>query len=338
MKKKILIAGGAGYVGSHCTKAIAEAGYEPVILDTLENGHRQFLKWGRFHNVDIRDRAAVRDVFEHERPDGVLLCAALIEVKDSQNQTIRYYDYNVAGAISLIEAAEATGVGAFVFSSTCAVYGIPERTPLDETLPMKPISPYGRTKYLVENILADMREFRNFPAMSLRYFNAAGSAWKDGIGERHQPETHAIPLAIQAALGRRDGFKIFGTDYDTPDGTAVRDYIHVLDLADAHVKAIDYLLAGNPGDVINLGTGHGNSVRQLVDAIAEISPTGFRVTEEPRRPGDPDILVADNSKAKRVLGWSPKHSFKDIVESAWHWHTEVEPRLFEDETARPLVQ
>lgn len=338
MNKKILIVGGAGYVGSHCTKAIAEAGYEPVVLDNLENGHREFLKWGRFHNVDIRDKAAVRRVFEIEKPDGVLHCAALIEVKDSQHQTIRYYDYNVSGSINLIEAAEATGVGAFVFSSTCAVYGEPDRVPLDETLPMNPISPYGRTKYLVENILADMRKFKNFPAISLRYFNAAGAAWQDGIGERHQPETHAIPLAIQAALGRRDGFKIFGTDYDTSDGTAVRDYVHVMDLADAHVKAIEHLLSGKPGDVINLGTGHGNSVRQLADTVAALSPTGFRVVEEGRRPGDPDTLVADNSKAKRVLGWSPKRSFKDIVESAWHWHADVEPSLFSNEPDRRLIQ
>ena len=324
----VFIVGGAGYVGSHCTKAIAEAGYRPVVVDNLSNGHEQFLKWGEFEHADIRDAERLDAVFARHKPAAVVLCAALIEVKDSQVETALYYDNNVSGAINVIGASERHGVRAFVFSSTCAVYGEPAEQPLREHFPIQPISPYGRTKAMVEGVLADMRQFKNFPAISLRYFNAAGASWQDGIGERHTPETHAIPLAIQTALGRREGFRIFGTDYDTSDGTAVRDYIHVLDLADAHVRSIRHLLDGGQSDIFNLGTGHGHSVKELVTAVQDLSPQPFIVGTTDRRPGDPARLVADNSKAKDILGWEPTCSFADIIESAWKWHADTEPRIF----------
>lgn len=327
-KRKVLVAGGAGYVGSHCCEALHEAGFDVIVLDNLTNGHRQFVKWGPFVDGDIRDKASLWDTFETHKPDAVVHCAALIEVKNSQTDTHDYYENNVAGAINLINAADAFGLGAFVFSSTCAVYGIPQTDTLAEDHPHNPISPYGRTKAMVEGVLSDMREFRNLPATSLRYFNAAGSHWQSEIGEKHQPETHVIPLAIHAAQGRRDGFKIFGTDYNTPDGTAVRDYIHVMDLADAHVLAVQQLLNGGTGDVYNLGTGTGSSVRELVDTIGDVTGVPFDVAIAGRRPGDPDKLVANNTKAKEVLGWTPTRSLHDIVESAWRWHSEVEEKLF----------
>jgi UDP-glucose 4-epimerase len=327
---KILVAGGAGYVGSHVCEALAHAGHEPVVLDNLSNGHRAFVKWGPLVEADIRDTQAVRAAFRTHKPDAVIHFAALIEVGGSQTDTTNYYDNNVAGAINLAKLAEEAGVGAFVFSSTCAVYGIPVRERLDETHPLAPISPYGRTKLLVDTMLADLREFRRFPAISLRYFNAAGANWKSGIGEKHEPETHAIPLAIHAALGRRAGFKIFGTDYPTPDGTAVRDYIHVADLASAHVLAAQRLLDGHPGGVFNLGTGTGSSVRELVETIRTVSGRPFAVAEVERRPGDPPLLVADNTRARTVLGWTPTRTLHDIVESAWHWHAETEAKVFSD--------
>ncbi|MEL7480195.1 MAG: UDP-glucose 4-epimerase GalE, partial [Pseudomonadota bacterium] len=270
-----------------------------------------------------------RPAYGPQKPEPVVHCAALIEVATSLTETATYYDCNVGGAITLVKAAQEAGVGAFVFSSTCAVYGPPQRLPLDETHPLAPISPYGRTKMMVEQVLEDLRTHHAFPAVSLRYFNASGAHWQSEIGEKHTPETHAIPLAILAALGRRNGFKIFGTDYDTPDGTAVRDYIHVLDLADAHVRALEYLLAGGAGDVFNLGTGTGSSVRELVDTISKVSGKPFEVQLAERRPGDPPSLVADSSKAERVLGWTPAHTFQDTIESAWMWHSETERHLFQ---------
>jgi len=328
-KGTILVTGGAGYVGSHICEAVANAGFKVVVYDNFSNGHRMFAKFGDAIEGDIRDAAALRAAFDIHKPKGVIHCAALIEVATSITDTANYYDNNVGGAINLIRAAQESGVDAFVFSSTCAVYGPPKRLPLDETHPFGPISPYGRTKMMVEQVLEDLREHHAFPAISLRYFNASGAHWQSGIGEKHDPETHAIPLAIHAAQGRRAGFKIFGTDYDTPDGTAIRDYIHVLDLADAHVRALEYLMAGNKGDVFNLGTGTGSSVRELVDTISKVSGKPFDVAEVDRRPGDPPSLVADNSKARDLLGWRPAHTFQDVVESAWHWHADVERTLFQ---------
>ncbi len=320
MKTKVLVTGGAGYVGSHACLRLAEAGFEPVVYDNLSNGHEEFVRWGPFERGDIRDGARLDEVFAKHKPAAVMHFAALIEVGESVKHPGRFYENNVAGALSLIEAARRAQANALVFSSTCATYGDPVRVPMDETHPQAPLNPYGRSKLMVEQALADYDRYSGFRSVALRYFNAAGADPEGRIGEWHEPETHAIPLAIAAAMGKRKGFSLFGTDYDTRDGTAVRDYIHVLDLADAHVLALKQLLDGGASDVFNLGTGAGTTVRELIATIAEVSGKPFEVAEAPRREGDAPALVADNRKAREVLGWSPKLDLKRIVEDAWAWH------------------
>lgn len=324
----VLVVGGAGYVGSHTCLRLVEAGYDVVVVDNLCNGHASFAQWGPLERADIRDAAALDAVFARHKPRAVLHFAALIEVGLSQKDPLAFYDNNVAGALTLLKTMQRHGVNRFVFSSTCATYGQPLRTPLDETHPQNPINPYGWTKYAVERALHDLDRHTDLRFTALRYFNAAGADPQGRIGERHDPETHAIPLLILTALGRRQGFSIFGSDYDTPDGTAVRDYVHVLDLADAHVAALKRLEAGGASDAFNLGTGHGASVRQLVEAVRTASGVAFDVAEAPRRPGDPPILVADNAKARSQLGWKPQFSLEDTVSTAWAWHSQHEPAMF----------
>jgi UDP-glucose 4-epimerase len=324
----VLVSGGAGYVGSHTCLRLAEAGFTPVVYDDLSNGHAEFVQWGPLERGDIRDGARLDAVFAAYKPVAVMHFAALIEVGESVKFPGRFYDNNVGGAISLIEAARRAGVNAFVFSSTCATYGEPVRVPMDETHPQAPLNPYGRSKLMVEQALADYDRYADFRYTALRYFNAAGADPDGRIGEKHEPETHAIPLAIQAAMGLRKGFSLFGTDYETRDGTAVRDYIHVLDLADAHVLALKRLLAGGCSDVFNLGTGTGTTVKELIAAIRKASDRPFEVAEAPRREGDAPVLVADNHKARDVLGWSPRFTLDDIVRSAWDWHTRREAQVF----------
>lgn len=246
--------------------------------------------------------------------------AALIEVGESVRQPGAFYETNVAGALNLIGAARAAGVERMVFSSTCATYGDPVQLPMDETHPQAPLNPYGRSKLMVEQALADLDRYSGFRSLVLRYFNAAGADPKGRIGERHEPETHAIPLALFAALGRRDGFRIFGDDYDTRDGTALRDYVHVLDLADAHVRALRHLLAGGESLQLNLGTGHGVTVRELVEAIRRVTGKPFPVETVARRPGDAAALLADSRRAAEVLGWRPTRDLEAILDSAWRWH------------------
>lgn len=240
----VLVVGGAGYIGSHTCLDLANKGFKPVVFDNFSNGHREFVKWGPAEEGDIRDRARLDEVLAKHKPAAILHFAALIEVGESVKDPVAFYENNVIGTLTLLAAAQAAGVKAFVFSSTCATYGLPQSVPLDETHRQVPINPYGRTKYIVEQALADYDKYTGFRSVVLRYFNAAGADFEGRIGEWHQPETHAIPLAIDAALGRREGFKVFGTDYETRDGTCVRDYIHVLDLADAHVRAVEHLLRG----------------------------------------------------------------------------------------------
>ncbi|CAN7566198.1 UDP-glucose 4-epimerase GalE [Agrobacterium tumefaciens] len=321
MKKKVLVVGGAGYIGSHTCLLLSERGYEPVVFDNLSNGHEEFVRWGPFEQGDIRDRARLDEVFAKHRPVAVLHFAALIEVGESVKQPVAFYDNNVIGSLNLLSAAIDAGVTAFVFSSTCATYGLPEQVPIDETHRQAPINPYGRTKWVVEQALKDYSTYKGLRSVMLRYFNAAGADFEGRIGEWHKPETHAIPLAIEAALGRRQGFKVFGTDYDTRDGTCVRDYIHILDLADAHVRAVDYLLAGGETVELNLGTGTGTTVKELLAAISEVSGRPFPVEYTGRRDGDSTTLVANNDKAKEVLGWEPRYSLSDIIKSAWAWHS-----------------
>ncbi|MCJ8517675.1 UDP-glucose 4-epimerase [Pseudorhizobium tarimense] len=321
MTKNVLVVGGAGYIGSHTCLLLAERGYMPVVYDNLSNGHAEFVQWGPLEQGDIRDRTRLDEVFARYRPDAVLHFAALIEVGESVKDPVAFYENNVVGTLTLLSAAMAAGVQAFVFSSTCATYGLPDQVPMDESHKQAPINPYGRTKLIVEQALKDFSAYKGLRSVMLRYFNAAGADFEGRIGEWHTPETHAIPLAIEAALGRRQSFKIFGNDYDTRDGTCVRDYIHVLDLADAHVRAVDYLLAGGQTLELNLGTGTGTTVQELVDAIAAVTGRAFPVEQADRRPGDSTSLVADNEKARQVLGWQPVHDLESIVRSAWQWHS-----------------
>jgi UDP-glucose 4-epimerase len=333
MTDTVLVTGGAGYIGSHTCLRLSEAGFAPVVYDDLSNGRREFVRWGPLEIGDIRDGARLDEVFAKHRPVAVVHFAALIEVGESVKEPGRFYSVNVGGAISLVEAARRAGVDKLVFSSTCATYGEPVRVPMDETHPQAPINPYGRTKLMVEQALADYDRYAGFRSVSLRYFNAAGADPEGRIGERHEPETHAVPLAIQTALGRRQGFKLFGTDYDTRDGTAVRDYIHILDLADAHVLALRRLLSGGGTDVFNLGTGAGTTVKELLAAIERVSGRPFPVEEVARRPGDSPALVADNRKAREGLGWSPRFSLDEVVKSAWDWHAAHEARVFGEPAA-----
>ncbi|MBD9447040.1 MULTISPECIES: UDP-glucose 4-epimerase GalE [unclassified Rhizobium] len=316
----VLVVGGAGYIGSHTCLDLANKGFKPVVFDNFSNGHREFVKWGPAEEGDIRDRARLDEVLATHKPAAILHFAALIEVGESVKDPVAFYENNVIGTLTLLAAAQTAGVKAFVFSSTCATYGLPQSVPLDETHRQVPINPYGRTKYIVEQALSDYDKYTGFRSVVLRYFNAAGADFEGRIGEWHQPETHAIPLAIDAALGRREGFRVFGTDYETRDGTCVRDYIHVLDLADAHVRAVEHLLRGGESVALNLGTGTGTTVKELLDTIERVSERPFPVEYVGRREGDSHTLVANNDKAREILGWTPQYDLSQIIRSAWNWH------------------
>ncbi len=317
----VLVVGGAGYIGSHTCLDLANKGFKPVVFDNFSNGHREFVKWGPAEEGDIRDRARLDEVLAKHKPAAILHFAALIEVGESVKDPVAFYENNVIGTLTLLAAAQAAGIRNFVFSSTCATYGLPQSVPLDETHRQVPINPYGQTKYIVEQALSDYDKYTGFRSVVLRYFNAAGADFEGRIGEWHQPETHAIPLAIDAALGRREGFKVFGSDYETRDGTCVRDYIHVLDLADAHVRAVEYLLRGGESVALNLGTGTGTTVKELLSTIEDVSAKPFPVEYVGRREGDSHTLVANNDKAREVLGWVPQHDLSQIIRSAWNWHS-----------------
>ncbi len=322
----ILVTGGAGYVGSHTAMSLAAAGYRPIVYDNLSNGHEAFARFGPLERGDIRDRARLDEVIARHKPAAVMHFAALIEVGVSVKEPAAFYDVNCRGALTVLDAMRAAGVECFVFSSTCATYGAPVRMPMDETHPQWPLSPYGWNKLFIERALADFGVAYGLRSTALRYFNAAGAAPEHGLGESHEPETHAIPLALFTLLGRRAGFSIFGEDYDTRDGTCVRDYIHVLDLADAHIRALRKLLDGDQGDQFNLGTGNGVTVKELLAAIETVTGRKVPGSTAPRRAGDAPALVANAEKASRLLGWKPSRSLEDIVASAWRWHSEVEPK------------
>ena len=317
---KVLVTGAAGYVGSHACKALARRGLQPVGLDNLERAGLRKLPWGPLEVADTRDRDALDAILRRHRPEAVMHFAAYAYVGESVAEPGRYYQNNVLGTLTLLEALRDAAIGRFVFSSTCATYGIPDRVPIDEDHPQSPINPYGSSKLMVERILADFDRAHGLQSVALRYFNAAGADPDGEIGECHEPETHAIPLAIRAALGRHPSFQVFGTDYPTPDGSAIRDYVHVSDLADAHVRALEYLLAGGPSTALNLGTGQGHSVLQVVAAVE--AETGQRVTLEraARRPGDPAVLVAAAGRARATLGWTPAFTdLREIVRTAVAW-------------------
>lgn len=321
MKRTVLVTGGAGYVGSHCCKAFAQAGWEVVVYDNLSRGWRDLVKWGPLIEGDIRDQAAVEAALREVKPDAVAHFAAFAYVGESVTDPDMYYDNNFGGAVSVLDAMRACGVDKFIFSSTCATYGVPQYVPIDEKHPQWPINPYGWSKFMVERALADYSAAYDLRYVALRYFNAAGADADGETGERHQPETHAIPLAIEAAQKGDTPFRIFGDDFETRDGTGLRDYIHVADLADAHCRALDYLMAGGASDVFNLGTGVGTTVAEIADAVERQSGRPLQRIVQGRRAGDPPALLAAPEKAARVLGWSAKASSIDnIISTAWRWH------------------
>ena len=321
MNMPVLVVGGAGYIGSHTCLKLAEAGFLPIVYDNLSNGHKEFVKWGPLAVGDIRDRARLNEVLEYYAPSAIIHFAALIEVGESMRDPLAFYDNNVTGSLTLMAAAKAADIRALVFSSTCATYGIPQQVPIVESHSQSPINPYGRTKLMVEQALKDLDRHADLRSVSLRYFNAAGADLEGRIGEWHTPETHALPLAIQTALGMRPNFEVYGSDYETRDGTCVRDYVHVLDLAEAHVRSVQYLLDGGNTLAINLGTGTGTTVQELLTTVEVVSGRNLPTTFKSRRPGDSPTLVANNELAMKVLQWQPRFSLEEIVQSAWHWHS-----------------
>ena len=319
--RNILVTGGAGYIGSHACKALARAGYQPIACDNLVYGHPWAVKWGPLEQGDIADRPWLDRLIERYQPLAVMHFAAYAYVGESVQDPGKYYRNNVAGTLTLLEAARDHGIRHFIFSSTCATYGTPACVPIAEDCPQAPINPYGASKLMIERMLEDFERAHGLGYVALRYFNAAGADPEGEIGEDHDPETHLIPLAILAAQRGEPELAIFGTDYPTPDGTAVRDYIHVTDLADAHVRALEYLAGGGASIALNLGTGQGHSVQQVVDAIERSSGQRVPVREAPRRAGDPPVLVAAPDRAMQLLSWQPVHSnLTEIVETAWRWH------------------
>ncbi len=315
----ILVAGGAGYIGSHVCKLLKKKGYNPVVIDNLSHGYEDFAVFGDFLNGDIADSDLLDKVFNKYKIGAVMHFCAFIEVGESVTDPAKYYINNVANTINLIEAMRRHGVDKFIFSSTAAVYGVPEKTPILEDDFKSPINPYGKTKYFVENILDDYSSAYGFKSIRFRYFNASGASFDGEIGEAHIPETHLIPLILQAASGKRADIKVFGTDYPTPDGTAVRDYVHVDDLAAAHLLGLERLLNGGGTDYFNLGSGKGYSVREVIDAAVRVTGKKITVVETDRRAGDPPFLVASSVKAEKLLGWKPVHALDDIIKSAWEW-------------------
>ena len=317
---RVLITGGAGYIGSHVVKLLGKKGYEIVVLDNLSKGHKEAVLYGSLKVISLDDKERVKTLLQDFRPDAVIHFAAFIEVGESVKNPIKYYQNNTVNTLSLLELMVENNINNFIFSSTAAVYGNPEHIPINETHPINPINPYGQSKAFVEKVLKDFSEAFGLKYVSLRYFNASGADPEGEIGESHDPETHLIPLVLKTAKGEREAINIFGTDYPTPDGTAIRDYIHVSDLAQLHVLALEYLVENGKSEVFNCGYGHGYSVREVIETAKKITGVDFTVKEVGRRPGDPAVLVADNKKIKKVLNWTPKFDdLEFIIKTAWNW-------------------
>lgn len=317
----ILVTGGAGYIGSQVCKTLAKAGFLPVAYDNLSTGHAYAVKWGPFVEADLCEKDKLNETFQKFQPKAVLHFAASALVVESMADPGKYYRNNLTGSLCLLEAMQANKIPYLIFSSTCAVYGQPKQIPMTETHPTGPINPYGRSKWMVEQMISDFETAHGIKAVALRYFNIAGADLDTEIGENHDPETHLIPSVIQAALGIKKEIVVYGTDFPSRDGSAVRDYIHVQDLADAHVGALKWLMANNASAQINLGTGTGHSVLEIIDAVQKFCGKPIPVRLERSRAGEPSNLTADNSRAKELLGWTPKLSdLPTLIESAWKWH------------------
>ena len=320
MSNHILVVGGAGYIGSHMVKMLAQQGAKVSVLDDLSGGHRDAVLFGDFTLGNCGDAQLLRDLFSRVRFDAVMHFASFIQVGESVQQPEKYYVNNVSHTLTLVQAMLEHGVRHFIFSSTAATFGEPHYTPIDEEHPQVPINPYGRSKLFIEQVLADLERAHGLRSVCLRYFNAAGADPDGQLGERHQPETHLIPLVLQAAAGRRTHIDVFGRDYDTPDGTCIRDYIHITDLCAAHALALRHLMRGGASQNFNLGNGHGFSVQEVIETARRVTGRDIKVIDGPRRPGDPARLVADSGRAQRILGWQPDFPHLDtIISHAWQW-------------------
>ncbi len=317
--KNILVTGGAGYIGSHTVRMLAARGYNPVVLDDLSKGHRESVSAYPFEQASVQDKARVSEILQKYHIEAVMHFAAHIEVGESVQNPAKYYANNTAGTLCLLETLVENKVPYFIFSSTAAIFGEPEREKIDENHPQKPINPYGQSKLMAEKMLADFDAAYGLKSTALRYFNASGCEDSEEIGSSYEPETHVIPLILQTAAGKRKNFKVFGTDYPTPDGTCIRDYVHVNDLARAHILALEKMEKDNVSERFNLGSGSGHSVAELIAKAKEITGIDFPVEYAPRRPGDPAVLVADSTKAERVLNWEPQYDLTRIIQTAWNW-------------------
>ncbi|SFV32739.1 UDP-glucose 4-epimerase GalE [Hyphomicrobium facile] len=336
--RTVLVTGGAGYIGSHACKALAQAGYAPVTFDNLSYGHQWAVKWGPLVIGDILDRASLDAAIDRYRPSAVMHFAACAYVGESVADPGKYFRNNVCGSLNIIEAMRDHGIRSIVFSSTCATYGIPESLPITEETPQRPINPYGASKLMVERILQDFGTAHRINSIALRYFNAAGADPENEIGEDHDPETHLIPLALDACSGKRSSVTLFGSNYDTDDGTCVRDYIHVSDLADAHVKALQALERSTGSSAYNLGNGWGFSVRQVIDTVESVTRRRVPVAIGARRAGDPPALISDATRAREELLWKPRiSSLSDIVQTAWAWHERQQLDPMRGHFARPVA-
>ena len=327
-----LVLGGAGYIGSHTVDRLIEKGEKTIVVDSLVTGHRQAVnKDAKFYQGDIADKDFMRQVFkENSDIDAVIHFAAYSLVAESMKKPLKYFDNNTAGMVKLLEVMNEFSIDKIVFSSTAATYGIPEEVPIKETTPQNPINPYGESKLMMKKIMRWADKAYGIKFVPLRYFNVAGAKPDGSIGEDHMPETHLLPIVLQVAMGKRDKLQIFGDDYNTPDGTNIRDYVHPLDLADAHILAVDYLKAGNPSTAFNLGSSTGFSNREILEAARKVTNKEIPAEIAPRRGGDPDVLVASSTKAREVLGWKPQFDdISKIIETAWKWHT-LHPEGYQD--------
>ncbi|UQS83202.1 UDP-glucose 4-epimerase GalE [Bombilactobacillus thymidiniphilus] len=321
MKQTVMVAGGAGYIGSHMVQQLLDEDYDVVVADNLSTGHQKAINpAARFYEGDTRDKQFLQQVFQKEDITAVIHMDAFSIVPESVKDPLKYFDNNVIGMIALLEAMRDQDIKYLIFSSTAAAFGNPQKTPIPDDAPKDPINPYGDSKLMMEKIMKWVDQAYGIKYVALRYFNAAGAMADGSMGEDHTPETHLIPIVLKTAIGQQATLQIYGDDYNTPDGTNVRDYVHILDLAKAHILALKYLIAGNPSDIFNLGSSTGFSVKEIVEAARKVTGKEIPAKIAPRRDGDPDILVADSSRARKILGWQPQYdNIHDIVQTAWTW-------------------